>query len=103
MYETYFPTEMVTKVKPNINSVEVNSVYLFISINQEVQWWTSPPPESSPRRLFNHPSYHYYSFSEGRWPTGRIFGLAENVECHNQRGAGGAVGTVLTRGGRTTN
>jgi hypothetical protein len=51
----------------------VNSMYLFISINQEVQWWwTSPPPESSPRRLFNHPSYHYYSFSEGRWPTGRI-------------------------------
>jgi hypothetical protein len=24
MYETYFPTEMVTKVKPNINSVEVH-------------------------------------------------------------------------------
>jgi hypothetical protein len=25
MYETYFPTELVIKVKPNINSVEVHS------------------------------------------------------------------------------
>ncbi len=24
LYETYFPTELVTKVKPNINSVEVH-------------------------------------------------------------------------------
>jgi len=49
-------------------------MYLFISIYQEVQWWTSPPPESSLPEGYSmtHPTIIIHSVKGGGQQEGSL-------------------------------